>query len=108
MTLKFIPVLALSTALFAGGAFAATITNNETSVQTVKILSGDKAQSFTLNPSDQITVEQSLCGETCVLALQNGDEFEFVQADDLVLEQGGVYLNPPQQGAAGEPQQKSQ
>lgn len=108
MKLKFISVLALSTAVFAGGAYAATITNNETSVQTVKILSGDKEQSFTLNPSDQITVDQSLCGETCVLALQGGDEFEFVLADDLVLEEGGVYLNPPQQGAAGETQQNRQ
>lgn len=108
MKLKLFSVVALAAALVTGSALAATITNNETSVQTIKVISGDRQESFTLNPSDSISVDPSLCGEACVLALQNGDEFEFVQADDLVLEQGGVYLNPPQQGAAGEPQQNRQ
>lgn len=108
MKLKLFSVVALTAALVTGSAVAATITNNETSVQTIKVIAGDRQQSFTLNPSDTIAVDQSLCGDVCVLALQNGDEFEFVQADDLVLEQGGVYLTPPQQGAAGESQQNRQ
>lgn len=108
MKLTFFSVVAISAAVFAGGALAATITNNETSVQTVKVISGDRQESFTLNPADTVTVDQSLCGDACILALPSGDEFEFVQADDLILEEGGVYLNPPQQGAAGEPQQNRQ
>lgn len=108
MKLKTFLVAAVAAAVFASGAQAATITNNETKAQTIKVLSGDREQSFTLNPADMVAIESDLCQEVCILALQNGDEFEFALTDDLVLEDGAVFMNPPQQGAAGEPNQNRQ
>lgn len=108
MNLKQLAGAAFAAAALATGVQAATITNNETKPQTIKVYSGDRQQSFTLNPADSVTIDQSLCAEVCVLALQNGDEFEFALNDDLVLEEGAVYSIPPQQGGAGEPGQPRQ
>jgi len=108
MKQNLIAVAAVTAALFAGSAQAATITNNEAKPQTFKVYSGDRQQSFTLNPSDSVTIDESLCGDVCVLALQNGDEYEFALTEDLVLDEGAVYSNPPQQGGAGESGQTRQ
>lgn len=101
MNLKQFTGAAFAAALLAGGAQAATITNNEAKPQTVKVYSADRQETFTIMPSDTITVDH-ICQNDCVLALQNGDEFEFARNDDLLLEEGAVYSNPPAQGA-GEP-----
>lgn len=106
--MKLISAVAVSAVLFAGAAQAATITNNEAAAQTIKILAGDAEQVYTLNPADSIAIDENLCPESCVLALQNGDEFEITKSDDLVLEQGGVYMNPVQQGSGAETGQPRQ
>lgn len=106
--MKLFIATALSALLLAGAAQAASVTNNETSAQTIKILTGNAEQTFVLNPSDTITLDENLCAESCVLALQNGDEFEVLKADELVLEEGGVYMNPVQQGSAGGAEQSRQ
>ena len=103
-----LPVAILAAALSAGRAQAATITNNEAKAQSFRVYSGDRQQTFTLNPSDTVTIDDSLCGDICVLALQNGDEYEFALTEDLVLDEGTVYSNPPQQGGAGDSGQPRQ
>jgi hypothetical protein len=102
MNLKMIMGAALAGVVFATAAQAATITNNEAKPMSFKVQSGEKQQAFTLNPSDTVAIDDALCPESCVLALQNGDEFEFAFNEDLVLEQGAVYVNPPSQGGAGD------
>lgn len=108
MTNKYLLGVALGAFLFATGAQAATITNNETQDQIITLKQGDRSESYTIAPSGTLNIEEGLCPNECVLALPNGDEFDVVRGDELILEEGGVYLNPPAQGSANEPQQNQQ
>lgn len=98
----------LASALFASGAYAATITNNESQPQTVKVYSSDRSENYTIMPSDTLEIQDNLCPTECVLSLQNGDEYDFARGDELVLEEGGVYMTPPAQGGASEGDQPRQ
>lgn len=108
MKLKFLVGTVLLSGIVSAGAQAATITNNEPSAQTLKVYAGERQQDFTLQPSDSVTIDEGLCPESCVLALSNGDEFEFAYNEDLILEQGAVFVNPPAEGGTGEPTQPQQ
>lgn len=108
MKLKFLVGAALVAGIFSAGAHAATITNNEPSAQTFKIYAGERQQDFTLQPSDTVMIDEGLCPESCVLALSNGDEFEFAYNEDLILEQGAVFVNPPSEGGSGEQTEQQQ
>lgn len=100
MNLKLISVAAFAAVFIATGAQGATIMNNETTPQKIKIIAGDVEKSFTVAPSDMISVDE-FCTGNCVLALESGTEFEFASGEELMLEDGGVYVNPPAQGSGG-------
>ena len=100
--------VALATALFASGAHAATITNNEAKPQAIKVYSADRSENFTILPSDTLKIDPALCPNSCVLSLQNGDEYEFTLGDVLFIEEGAVFSEPPAQGSAGETDQSRQ
>ena len=100
MNIKLTSVVGLAAVFIASGVQAATIKNNEETPQTFRVFSADTEKTFTVAPSDMISVDE-LCPESCVLTLQNGSEFEFARDESLMLEDGGVYVNPPAQGDDG-------
>lgn len=109
MKLKFFTGAVLVAGLISAGAQAASITNNEPGAQTFKVYAGERQQAYTLQPSETVTIDEGLCPESCVLALNNGDEFDFAYNEDLVLEQGAVFVTPPAQGGTDQqtpPQQQ--
>ena len=105
MNQNMITGAAIAAWLIASTAQAATITNNETTPQTVKLLSGDRQETITILPADTVTVDK-LCPRDCSLVLQGGEEFEVGKNDELILEDGAVFSHPPTQGAVESEQPK--
>jgi hypothetical protein len=97
MNMKLISVVAFAAVFIASSAQGATIMNNEATPQSIKIISADKEKTFTVSPSDMISLDE-LCPEKCVLVLQDGSDFEFASGEELMLEDGTVFVNPPAQG----------
>jgi hypothetical protein len=86
-------------------AQALSITNRETTPQTLTVMAGDNKDVVTIDPEQAV---EGICNAGCVIQLKNGDEYEFEGTEIVSMEDGALFLDdagpaPAEQGSTDRP-----
>ncbi len=78
-------------ALWSGSGSAITLTNRDSSDQTLIIIEGDRQSEQTIKAGEQL----ELCEKSCVIRLPDGEDYEFDGKEIVSLEEGLLFLDNP-------------
>lgn len=100
MTTKSLLLASSVLALLAGTGTsmceAATITNHDAKAYDIVVVEGEQEKHITVEPDQSV---DNICATACTLAITPDSEIvEIAQADELLIEEGQVYLLEPQTG----------
>ena len=84
-------------AFWSVSASGITLTNRDSSDQTLIIIEGDRQSERTIKAGEKL----ELCEKSCVIRLPDGEDYEFDGKEIVSLEEGLLFLdNPEDQGKA--------
>ncbi len=78
-------------ALWSASASAISLTNRDSSDQTLIIIEGDKQSERTIKAGEKL----ELCEKSCVIRLPDGEDYEFDGKEIVSLEEGLLFLDNP-------------
>ncbi len=77
-----------------GAAQAASITNRDAKAYDILVVEGDQERRITVEPDQSV---DNICASACTLAISEESEIvEIALADELLIEEGQVYLLEPE------------
>ncbi len=77
-------------------AFGISLTNRDTSDQTLIIIEGDRQIERTIKAGEKL----ELCEKSCVIRLPDGEDYEFDGKEIVSLEEGLLFLDNPEESKA--------
>jgi hypothetical protein len=77
-------------------AFAISLTNRDTSDQTLIVIEGDRQSERTIKAGEKL----ELCEKSCVIRLPDGEDYEFDGKETVSLEEGLLFLDNPEESKA--------
>lgn len=90
----------LAILLTTGAAEAASITNHDTTPYEIVVVEGEQERRITVEPDQSV---ENICATSCTLAITADSEVvEIAQTDELLIEEGQVYLLEPQSPDSGD------
>ncbi len=78
-------------ALWSASASGITLTNRDSSDQTLIIIEGDRQSEQTIKAGEKL----ELCEKSCVIRLPDGEDYEFDGKEIVSLEEGLLFLDNP-------------
>lgn len=92
--------------LNATGAFALTVTNQETEPQSIIVFSGDTEEAVVVEPNMTVDL-RDFCTRTCIIELPNGDGYEVFAGEAAVLESGELFIESSTEQGSAAPQEQN-
>ena len=83
-------------AFWSVAAFGITLTNRDTSDQTLIVIEGDRQSERTIKAGEKL----ELCEKSCVIRLPDGEDYEFDGKEIVSLEEGLLFLDNPEESKA--------
>ena len=80
-------------ALWSASAFGITLTNRDSSDQTLIVIEGDKQSERTIKAGEKL----ELCDKSCVIRRPDGEDYEFDGKEIVSLEEGLLFLDNPEE-----------
>ena len=90
MKKTLVSIASLAALISGTSAMAASLTNYESSDQTVIITEGNNKTTVTLAPENMV---DEICMQGCLLELPNGDEYEIAANEIASIEGGKIYID---------------
>ena len=78
-------------AFWSVSASSITLTNRDSSDQTLIIIEGDRQSERTIRAGEKL----ELCDKACVIRLSDGEDYEFDGNEIVSLEEGLLFLDNP-------------
>ncbi len=78
-------------ALWSASVSAITLTNRDSSDQTLIIIEGDRQSERIIKAGEKL----ELCEKSCVIRLPDGEDYEFDGKEVVSLEEGLLFLDNP-------------
>lgn len=89
-------LIAAPLAFWSVAASGITLTNWDTSDQTLVVIEGDRQSERTIKAGEKL----ELCEKSCVIRLPDGEDYEFDGKEIVSLEEGLLFLDNPEESKA--------
>ena len=89
-------LIAAPLAFWSVAASGITLTNRDTSDQTLVVIEGDRQSERTIKAGEKL----ELCEKSCVIRLPDGEDYEFDGKEIVSLEEGLLFLDNPEESKA--------
>ena len=89
-------LIAAPLAFWSVAASGITLTNRDTSDQTLIVIEGDRQSERTIKAGEKL----ELCEKSCVIRLPDGEDYEFDGKETVSLEEGLLFLDNPEESKA--------
>ncbi len=91
-------------AFWSASASGITLTNRDTSDQTLIVIEGDRQSERTIKAGEKL----ELCEKSCVIRLPDGEDYEFDGKEIVSLEEGLLFLDNPETDSKSETDSKAE